>query len=87
VDNVFVSSLNNLDVLAVVIGAEEFFNHFFMNFVSWNKELVTFQLDAWVCIYGISLHALCESFFKLCIMDCGRYLKIDSVALEKEQFD
>jgi len=74
-------------VMTVINGARDFFNMLFMNFVSWNKETVTFQRGAWVRLYGIPLHAWNESFFKLCTMDCGRYLKSDSVAIDKERLD
>ena len=74
-------------MMTVINGARDFFNMLFMNFVSWNKETVTFQRGAWVRLYGIPLHAWNESFFKLCTMDCGRYLKSDSVAIDKERLD
>lgn len=38
-------------------------------------------------LYGIPLHAWNESFFKLCVLDCGRYLRTDSCSLDKERFD
>jgi len=33
------------------------------------------------------LHACNECFFKLCILDCGRFLRFDSCSAEKERFD
>ena len=38
-------------------------------------------------LYGIPLHAWNGSFFKLCVLDYGRYLRTDSCSLEKERFD
>ena len=38
-------------------------------------------------IYGIPIHAWNESFFKLCILDCGRYLRTDECSVEKERFN
>jgi len=33
------------------------------------------------------LHAWNEDFLKLCVFDCGRYLRSDSVSLARERFD
>ena len=46
-----------------------------------------FQRGAWLRWYGIPLHAWNESFFKLCVLDCGRYLRTDICSLKKERFD
>jgi len=48
---------------------------------------VPFQRGAWLRWYGIPLHAWNESFFKLCVLDCGRYLRTDICSLKKERFD
>ena len=46
-----------------------------------------FQRGAWVRLYGIPLHAWHENFFKLCVMDSGRFLKTDNCSLNRERFD
>jgi len=46
-----------------------------------------FQRGAWLRVYGIPLHAWNEFFLKLCVLDCGRYLRVDSVSLNKGRFD
>jgi len=38
-------------------------------------------------IYGVPLHAWNVNFFKLCVFDIGRLLKIDDFTMEKEKFD
>jgi len=40
-----------------------------------------------VRIYGVPIHAWNESFFKLCILDYGRFLRTDVCSVEKERFD
>ncbi|MCI09225.1 sulfate transporter, partial [Trifolium medium] len=41
----------------------------------------------WVRLYGVPLHAWNENFFKLCVFDCGRFLRADSCTVEKERLD
>jgi len=36
---------------------------------------------------GILLHAWNEIFYKLCVLECGRFLRSDSCSVEKERFD
>jgi len=53
----------------------------------WDKAVLPFQRGAWVYIYGIPLQTWNESFFKLCVIDCGRYLRTDNCSLNRERFD
>jgi len=46
-----------------------------------------FQRGAWIRLYGIPIHAWNENFFKLCVLDCGRYLRTDNCSLNRERFD
>jgi len=57
------------------------------NVVQWDKGDVPFHRGAWLRLYGIPLHAWNEYFFKLCVMECGRFLRTDMCSLEKERFD
>lgn len=86
-DKVFISTTQQLEVMYVINGAKEFFNMLFVNFKPWNKDTLSIQRGACVCIYGIPLHAWNESFFKLCIMDCGRYLRTEYIAIDKEHLE
>ncbi|GAU50935.1 hypothetical protein TSUD_411320 [Trifolium subterraneum] len=38
-------------------------------------------------LYGIPLHAWNMDFFKLCVRDCGRFLRVDEGTLERDMFD
>jgi hypothetical protein len=88
-DKVLIRSTSAIDVTNVIDGAKEFFDLFFSNRVRWKKEtaLGYAQRGAWVRLYGIPLHAWNEIFFKLCVMDCGRYLRADSYTVEKVRLD
>jgi hypothetical protein len=48
------------------------------------KDVVVCERGAWVRIYGIPLHAWNALFFKLCVIDCGRFLRSST---SKEHFD
>ncbi|MCH94556.1 sulfate transporter, partial [Trifolium medium] len=86
-DKVFVHSLLAEDVMINFNGARPFFDHFFSSIVRWDKELLPFQRGAWVRLYGIPLHAWTVDFFKLCVLECGRYLRTDECSLERDRFD
>ena len=38
-------------------------------------------------IYGVPLHAWNIDFFKLCVFDCGRLLKIDDITMDRDRCD
>jgi len=86
-DKVFVQSLSGADVSVIVDKAREFFDFIFSNLVPWKEEIVSFQRGAWIRLYGIPIHAWNEIFFKLCVMDCGRFLRTDNCSLNRERFD
>jgi hypothetical protein len=86
-DKVFVHSLSAEDVMINFNMAREFFDNIFSSIVRWDQEVVPFQRGAWVRIYGIPLHAWNVDFFRLCVMDCGRFLRTDDCSLEKDMFD
>jgi hypothetical protein len=86
-DKVLLRMEDDGDVRSVFNGASEFFEIFFVNPIKWKKELVFRERGAWVRIYGIPLHAWNIDFFKLCVFDCGRLLKVDDFTLDKTRFD
>jgi hypothetical protein len=53
----------------------------------WHPEDVSVQRGAWDRIYGIPIHAWNENFFKLCVMDCGLFLRTDGATLDRDRFD
>jgi len=86
-DKKFVRSIAGSDVMKTVKEDSEFFNLLMTNFVHWDKIVVPFRRGAWLRLYGIMLHAWNESFFKLCVLECGCFLRTDNGSLEKERFD
>jgi hypothetical protein len=73
-DKVYIRCVSNANVMQVIDNARDFFNLFFSQIVRWNKDIVKFERGAWVRIYGIPVHAWNSSFFKLPVIDCGRFL-------------
>ncbi|PNX55975.1 putative sulfate transporter, partial [Trifolium pratense] len=57
------------------------------NWVRWDKDALSYRRGAWVRLYGIPLHAWNEDFFKLCVFDCGRFLRTDCCSTEKDRLD
>ena len=87
VDKVLVRTSDKEDVSNVLLKATYFFDHFFSTPVKWNKGVLIRERGAWVRIYGVPLHAWNLNFFKLCVFDCGRLLRVDEVTVEKERLD
>jgi len=67
--------------------AAEFFDNFFSKPVQWNKDTLIRERGAWVRVYGVPLHAWNIDFFKLCVLDCGRLLKVDDITSDRDRFD
>jgi len=86
-DKVFLRSLDDVDVTVALSEASEFFHNFFSKPVRWNKDTLVRERGAWVRIYGVPLHAWNFEFFKLCVYDCGRLLKVDDITLDRDRFD
>lgn len=86
-DRVFLRSLSGDDVPSIITEAGDFFAHFFTNIAPWVKKAMLFQRVAWLRLYGVSLHAWNDNFFKLYVLDCGRFLCTDSFLVDKDKFD
>jgi len=86
-DKVFIHSLSGADIVNIVNEARHFFDLIFSNLVGWNNVVIPFQRGAWIRLYGIPLHAWNENFFKLCVIERGRYLRTDKCSLNRERFD
>ncbi|MCI22292.1 sulfate transporter, partial [Trifolium medium] len=52
-----------------------------------DNKVLPYQRGVWVRLYGISLHAWSVDFFKLCVLDCGRFLRADSCSTDKDRLD
>jgi len=86
-DRVFIHSSSGMDVSSILEGAKEFFSLFLTNLRRWDKEVLPFQRGAWLRMYGVPLHAWNEAFFKLCVFNCGRFLRTDCCSVDKDRFD
>jgi hypothetical protein len=86
-DKVFLRSLAGLDVVSMLEKAREFFTYLFSNWERWEDKVTPVQRGAWVRLYGIPLQAWNESFFKLCVFDCSRFLRADKYTLDKDKLD
>jgi hypothetical protein len=84
---VLVRSSEGTDVLSVFDCAKDFFKMCFSHWVRWEKAVIPFLRGAWVRIYGIPLHAWNVNFFKLCVLNCGSFLRPDSYTAAKERLD
>lgn len=49
--------------------------------------MMPFRRGAWLRVYGIPIHAWNESFFKLCILECGSYLRSDNCSMTRQRLD
>jgi len=86
-NRVFIRSTSDVNVTTILHEAKDFFDHFVTNIVRLDKNVVPFQWGVWLRLYGVPLHAWNESFFKLCIFECGRFLRSNYCSMEKERFD
>jgi hypothetical protein len=75
------------DVMAVVGGAEKFFKLVFSSWSRWDKDGRPYQRGAWVRLYGVPLSAWNVDFFKLCVLDCGTFVRADSCSEGKDRLD
>jgi hypothetical protein len=86
-DKVFVRHVAGLEVVPIIENAREFFTMIFSHWERWERKATPFQRGAWVRLYGVPLHAWNEKFFKLCVFDCGRFLRADNYTVEKDRLD
>ncbi|GAU48515.1 hypothetical protein TSUD_244350 [Trifolium subterraneum] len=86
-DKVFVRSSEEIDSMSIVSSAKEFFKLVFSNWTRWDKVVQPYHRGAWVRLYGIPLHAWDEQFFKLCVYDCGRFLRTDNCSADRDRLD
>ncbi|PNX70343.1 putative sulfate transporter, partial [Trifolium pratense] len=86
-DKVFVRSLEGADALLIVNGAKEFFKLVFSHWIRWDQDVTPYRRGAWVRLYGVPLNAWNINFFKLCVLDCGSYLRTDKCTADKDRLD
>ena len=89
-DRVLLRSSSDVHSLSIITDAKEFFDHFFTNFVQWEKKNFPFQRGAWLRIYGVPIHAWNESFLNCVfltvdgsfVLTLARWRKKDLITLE-----
>ncbi|KAK2377208.1 zinc finger BED domain-containing protein RICESLEEPER [Trifolium repens] len=86
-DKVFIRCTKGGDVMPVVESAAEFFRLVFSNWIRWGNDGRPYQRGAWVRLYGIPLTAWNVEFFKLCVFDCGRFVRADNCSADRDRLD
>ncbi|GAU34020.1 hypothetical protein TSUD_393660 [Trifolium subterraneum] len=51
------------------------------------KDAQLYHRGAWVRLYGVPLQAWNVNFFKLCVFDCGRFLRADNCSADRDRLD
>jgi len=86
-DKVLLKASGIAEVNSILSAAAEFFNSFFSATIPWKKESVKFERGAWIRLYGIPLQAWNENFFRLCVFDFGRVMRVDLSTVDRERLD
>ncbi|GAU51140.1 hypothetical protein TSUD_411890 [Trifolium subterraneum] len=86
-DKVFFRSMAGEDALEVVNNAKDFFSFIFSHWMRWDFRQQTYKRGAWVRLYGLPVHTWNVNFFKLCVFDCGTFLRVDSCSADKDRLD
>lgn len=59
----------------------------FSDIHKWTKHDEIYERGAWLQVYGTPIHAWNELFFKLCVSDCGRFIRSDECTVDKARLD
>ncbi|AES97288.1 DUF4283 domain protein [Medicago truncatula] len=86
-DRVFIHCNNGEDTWKVFDDAVHFFGMLFTTVRKWMPSEVKYERGAWLRIYGVPIHAWTEDFFRLCVLDTGRFLHIDDCTVDKARLD
>jgi hypothetical protein len=86
-DKVFLRRAEGGDAMSLVADAADFFKHIFSNWIRWVDDKRFYHRGAWVRLYGVPLSAWNVDFFKLCVFECGRFIRADSCSAEKDRLD
>jgi len=86
-DRVILHSTSGEDIWQVFNDALHFFGVLFSNIHKWSVTDVKYERGAWVRVYGVPAHAWNEDFFKLCVMNSGRFIRADECTVEKARLD
>jgi hypothetical protein len=64
-----------------------FFGMLFNNIHMWSATDVRYEQGAWLRVYGVPVHAWNDAFFKLCVMNVGRFVRTDECTVDKARLD
>jgi len=86
-ERVFLHCTDGEDIWHVFNNALHFFGMLFHNIHKWSPNDVQYKRDAWLHIYGVPVQAWNEAFFNLCVMDIGRFVRVDECTTDKARLD
>jgi hypothetical protein len=53
----------------------------------WSSKKLRYERGAWVRVYGTPAHAWNINFFKLCVSECGKFVRADDCTLDRGRID
>jgi len=86
-DKVFLRCRNNEDFMQVFNEAIHFFGMLFYVVHRWMPSDAIYERGTWVSIYGTPIHVWNTNFFKLCVSQCGRFIKADDCTVDRGRID
>jgi len=86
-ERVFLHCSDGGDIWKLFNHALHFFGMLFGNIKKWSASDVRYERGAWVCAYGVPIHAWNDGFFRLCVSDTGRFIRTDECTVDKAQLD
>jgi len=86
-DRVFIRGRNNENIWEVYNLAKDFFGMFLSDVQKWSSKKLRYERGVWVRVYGTPAHAWKINFFKLCVSECGKFVRVDDCTLDRGQID
>jgi len=86
-DHVFLHCTGGEDIWHVFNNALNYFGMLLHNIHKWSSNDVWYERGAWLRIYGIPVQAWNDAFFKLCVMDISRFVRVDECTTDKARLD
>lgn len=86
-DRVFIHCTGGEDIWKVFNDALDFFGMLFYEVHKWESKDEQYERGAWIRIYGTPAHAWNESFFKICVSKCGRFVRSDKCTVDRARLD
>jgi hypothetical protein len=83
----FLHTTDGEDIWEVFNGALHFFGMIFNNIHRWSVTDIRYERGAWLRVYGAPAHAWNEDFFRLCVMETGRFIRTDECTVDKARMD